>query len=777
MFTGRRYHTTKHLGLPEIAQQMRADIAQLKTDNLLPAHAAVSVRIDQKGTGSGSINITVTGMHDAEIWHTPGVTDMHTRDGHWGGLTPLGRQVTDALEDIHHAYNYDRSDTMTDYFDVRYYGGVSILNEQTQRRVSEQKARQQKREAANRAARHAAQALPLRATITGDRAARLVITDTRTGHEVATVDTKRYSREFLTASFVEHLLAACGWDVARYHRRSKTNPIGYWSVRRADAADPIVPTNPIEPTDTDPTPNAEIVPPVPAPTPAEDGQAINDDHEDQHAVGPVELDPINWVDLDFDHWAARWTRATETMPADDPARIWSRATATLIAAGYRYERHEAPGTVDHTARLVTTDARDNVTDEAAALAQRAAAIVDHVTAEIRATYPHARPIVLDGTGLSGTRCETRCGALSRWSVPNPSTNDRTPSRLAYCPACLLAHAHPTAPAEGPAELEQFGGATILHTAETGTLLLDTTEGDGSYDILTGAGQRWRGLRHGDYAGALFLPHTRDRAANRYTINHTAELLRAAGWTVRVHIDDTPRDPAHVAADRRERSAERADRLRARAGRRQAASDAAYDRASQISERFAAGQPILIGHHGEARARRDRDRVHAAMDRSCALRGEAQRYQAAAEAADHNATRQDSPQLIARRIKRHTAEEARIQRSLTGYQRRFRSRDGYQVEDHPAATGVHREQLLAELQHVRAALAADEQALADLAADGTWRPIDPATIKPGDAIRARGRWEKVVRVNRTTVSVATGYDWTDRVPFTEITRHRPAATAH
>jgi len=168
------------------------------------------------------------------------------------------------------------------------------------------------------------------------------------------------------------------------------------------------------------------------------------------------LDPVNWVDLDFDHWAARWVRDTEVWPADDPARIWSQATATLIAAGYRHERQDALGGVDHAARLVTTDARDNVADEAAELSRHAAAVIDQITADIRATYPQARPIVLDGTGLSGTRCETRCGALSRWWVPNPSTNDRTPSRLAYCPTCLLAHAHPTTAA--PATASDLGQA-------------------------------------------------------------------------------------------------------------------------------------------------------------------------------------------------------------------------------------------------------------------------------------------------------------------------------
>jgi len=246
--------------------------------------------------------------------------------------------------------------------------------------------------------------------------------------------------------------------------------------------------------------------------------------------------------------------------------------------------------------------------------------------------------------------------------------------------------------------------------------------------------------------------------------------------VRVRIDDTPRDPAQVAADRRERSADRADRLRGRAAHRFASSDAAHDRADQIGERFAGGQPILIGHHSEKRARRDRDRMHTAMDRACALRAEGERLTDAAQAAERTATRQDTGPRISRRIDRATAEQARITRALEGYTRRFRYSTGHREEEHPAATGTHREQLLGQLAHVRAALAADRQALADLAATDTWRPIDPATIRPGDLIRTRGLWRTVVRVNKTTVSVTTGYSWTDRVRFAEITHHRTAPTA-
>ena len=54
-------------------------------------------------------------------------------------------------------------------------------------------------------------------------------------------------------------------------------------------------------------------------------------------------------------------------------------------------------------------------------------------------------------------------------------------------------------------------------------------------------------------------------------------------------------------DRKERRIERYEAL---ADKRSAESEARLNNANQISERFAFGQPILVGHHSEKKARRD-----------------------------------------------------------------------------------------------------------------------------------------------------------------------------
>jgi hypothetical protein len=144
--------------------------------------------------------------------------------------------------------------------------------------------------------------------------------------------------------------------------------------------------------------------------------------------------------------------------------------------------------------------------------------------------------------------------------------------------------------------------TIEYTAAGGTVLLGTAKGDGAAEALREAGCRWRWSRSIGHAGAWYIPHSRDRTPNLRLVEQAAGGLRAAGFSVAVQIDAAPRVMDEAEADRAERMDGRADRLTDRAQRRLAESDARFDAFQSLGAGIPFGQPILVGHHSERRAR-------------------------------------------------------------------------------------------------------------------------------------------------------------------------------
>tara|TARA_B100000749_G_C18424901_1_gene465155 strand:+ start:176 stop:889 length:714 start_codon:yes stop_codon:yes gene_type:complete len=127
---GTKHDATRNLDISEIAKRMRADIKALQ----LGSGIKTSVRI-QRYSGGQSIDIRITALpsgfailsDQAASWRKqfpqrahdcPGsLTDQRSAEFH---------SLMTRLERIHGAYNRDNSDSMTDYFDVRYYGSVSL---------------------------------------------------------------------------------------------------------------------------------------------------------------------------------------------------------------------------------------------------------------------------------------------------------------------------------------------------------------------------------------------------------------------------------------------------------------------------------------------------------------------------------------------------------------------------------------------------------------------------------------------------------------------------
>jgi hypothetical protein len=118
---GYRYGEAKDMSTAEIAKRIRGDVKTAVGEGLLPPRWTYSVRSD--GT---SIDVDVRDCPDA--WQECDGTVPGSWRDHGDGvvLTEEASAAKMTLKRIHEAYNHDGSEIQTDYFDVRYYGGVSF---------------------------------------------------------------------------------------------------------------------------------------------------------------------------------------------------------------------------------------------------------------------------------------------------------------------------------------------------------------------------------------------------------------------------------------------------------------------------------------------------------------------------------------------------------------------------------------------------------------------------------------------------------------------------
>lgn len=95
----------------------------------------------------------------------------------------------------------------------------------------------------------------------------------------------------------------------------------------------------------------------------------------------------------------------------------------------------------------------------------------------------------------------------------------------------------------------------------------------------------------------------------------------------------------------ERQEARRERLRERATRARAESEAAHNRADSIAGVIPFGQPILVGHHSEKRHRRDLDRIHTAMGRGVEEWQKSKELERRAEAVGKGGISSDDPEAV------------------------------------------------------------------------------------------------------------------------------------
>lgn len=113
----------------------------------------------------------------------------------------------------------------------------------------------------------------------------------------------------------------------------------------------------------------------------------------------------------------------------------------------------------------------------------------------------------------------------------------------------------------------------------------------------------------------------------------------------------------------ERAEAKAARLEGLADKNRAKANAFNRAAHQLSERFADGQPILVGHHSERRARKDHERATGAQRNAIKAEKAVGYWLYKASSAQHHANHKNKDSVRARRIKTLLADLRDHQRTL------------------------------------------------------------------------------------------------------------------
>ncbi|MFF1626515.1 DUF3560 domain-containing protein [Streptomyces sp. NPDC058272] len=336
-----------------------------------------------------------------------------------------------------------------------------------------------------------------------------------------------------------------------------------------------------------------------------------------------------------------------------------------------------------------------------------------------------------------------CGGFGvlLWDVPGcaPRCAECAARVMGHSPAALraLTLSGDIVEAEEGAEVADI---VIRHTHEDGTTVEGSAKGDGVWEALRPLGWTYR------RTPGIFIRGSRYKVADRWKINRAADAVRALGLSCAVVIEEGMSFAEREAA-RSDAAEQRADRFTDRAGRAAASSQSARDASDRIGERFWMGQPILVGHHSEGRARRDQERMHNAMRKSIAEGERAGYWASRAAAADAYERYRKNPGRTLRRIEKLEAERRGVLRERDGVDDKGRTADVWRREPSEA----RREELTRRLAEYDEELTYWAETIKEAERRG-FKVWGRADFIKGDFVRWRGSWYEVTRVNAKTVTV-------------------------
>jgi hypothetical protein len=120
----------------------------------------------------------------------------------------------------------------------------------------------------------------------------------------------------------------------------------------------------------------------------------------------------------------------------------------------------------------------------------------------------------------------------------------------------------------------------------------------------------------------------------------------------------------------ERAMMKAERLEALAGKKLVQSGAYQRAAQELSEAFYMGQPILVGHHSERKARRTKERMDSAQEKAIKLAKSSNYWLYRATGVECYANMKNDPRVRAGRIKTLLAELRDVQRRINEAHKRL-----------------------------------------------------------------------------------------------------------
>ncbi|MGW0825267.1 DUF3560 domain-containing protein [Streptomyces sp. NPDC002845] len=336
-----------------------------------------------------------------------------------------------------------------------------------------------------------------------------------------------------------------------------------------------------------------------------------------------------------------------------------------------------------------------------------------------------------------------CGGFGvlLWDVPGcaPRCAECAARVMGHSPAALRALTLPGDIVEAE-EGAEAADIVIRHTHEDGTTVEGSAKGDGVWEALRPLGWTYR------RTPGIFIRGSRYKGADRWKINRAADAVRALGLSCAVVIEETMSFAEREAA-RVDAAEERTERFTDRAGRAAASSQSARDASDRIGERFWMGQPILVGHHSEGRARRDQERMHNAMRKSIAEGERAGYWASRAAAADAYERYRKNPGRTLRRIEKLEAERRGVLRERDGVDDNGRTADVWRRKPSEA----RREELTRRLAEYDEELTYWAETIKEAERRG-FKVWGRADFIKGDFVRWRGSWYEVTRVNAKTATV-------------------------